>query len=152
MMATKDLNFETFSQDAHEYMNYLAQELGHPQEKSRVLKIWRAVMHTLRDRIHLGESLQLIDPLNAILKGIYVENWKFSEKPPLEYDTLEEMKDEVKKLQKFYGEDDFPWKKPTEEIILITLNSLQKFMDKSQLEHIRGQMPKEIKTFLEGKI
>jgi uncharacterized protein (DUF2267 family) len=151
-MATKDLNFETFSQDAHEYMNYLAQELGHPQEKSRVLKIWRAVMHTVRDRIHLGESLQLIDPLNTILKGIYVENWKFSEKPPLEYDTLEEMKDEVKKLQKFYGEDDFPGKKPTEEIILITLNSLQKFMDKSQLEHIRGQMPKEIKTFLEGEI
>ena len=151
-MATKDLNFETFSQDAHEYINDLAQELGHPQEKSRVLKIWRAVMHTVRDRIHFGESLQVIDPLNTILKGIYVENWKFSEKPPLDYQTLEEMKDEVKKLQKYYGEDDFPWEKSTEEIIAITLNSLQKFMDESQLDHIFGQMPKEIKTYLTEKV
>jgi uncharacterized protein (DUF2267 family) len=127
-MSHSNLNFESFAQDAHQYVNDLAQELGHPEEKSRVLKIWRAVMHTVRDRIHLGESFQLMDPLPMIFKGIYVENWKFSEKPPLDYSTLEEMKTQVKNLQASYGEEDFPWKKSTEDIIAITLGSLRRFL------------------------
>ena len=46
-MAT-NLNFEKFSQEAHEYIKELANELGHPEEKERTLIIWRSVMHTLR--------------------------------------------------------------------------------------------------------
>ncbi|MDT0676935.1 DUF2267 domain-containing protein [Autumnicola musiva] len=152
MMAKNKLSFEKFSQDAHEYINSLARNLGHPNEKDRVLRLWRAVMHTIRDRIHYGESLQLIDPLNTLLKGIYVENWKFSEKPTLDYDNFQEMEQEVEKLQNFYGEDDFPWKKSTKDLIIITLNSLKYFLTKNQLEHLRGQMPKEIKEELASKI
>lgn len=151
-MAQTELNFDTFAQEAHKYVNELATELGHPEEKSRVLKIWRAVMHTVRDRIHLGESLQIIDPLPMILKGIYVEQWKFSEKPPLNYSSIEQMKNEVKKLQRFYGEEDFPWSKPTEEIIALTLHSLNRFMSKDQLQHLTGQMPKEVRSYFSEKV
>lgn len=103
-MANTNLNFETFAQQAHEYINDLAQELGHPEEKNRVLIIWRSVMHTVRDRIHLGESFQIIDPLPMIFKGIYVQNWKYPERPPLDYETIEEMKNQVKDLQAQHGE------------------------------------------------
>jgi uncharacterized protein (DUF2267 family) len=151
-MSQSNLNFESFAQDAHHYVNELAQELGHPEEKSRVLKIWRAVMHTVRDRIHLGESFQLMDPLPMIFKGIYVENWKFNEKPPLDYSTLEEMKTEVKNLQARYGEEDFPWKKSTEDIIAITLGSLRRFLKGNQLDQVINQMPREIKKFLPERV
>lgn len=151
-MVQTDLNFETFAQEAHGFVNELATDLGHPEEKSRVLKIWRAVMHTVRDRIHFGESLQLIAPLPMIFKGIYVQNWKFSEKPPLDYDSLEQMKNQVKKLQRYYGEEEFPWSKPTEEIIAITIYSLSRFLSKEQLHHLTGQMPAEVKNFLTEKI
>lgn len=142
------LNFEKFAQEAHEYVNFLATELGHPDEKERVLIIWRAVMHTLRDRIHMGESFQLFAPLPMILKGIYVEDWKFSEKPPKKFQTIEEMKDEVKAVQRQYGEEDFPWSKSTEEIIAITIHSLKRFLQDEQLQHLRDQMPKEIKEIV----
>ncbi len=151
-MAQSNLNFEKFAQEAHEYVNDLAQELEHPQEKDRVLQIWRAVMHTVRDRIHFGESMQIMHPLPIILKGIYVENWKYSSTPPLEYETLEEMKTEVKNLQRRYGEEDFPWKKSTEDIIVITLSSLRRFLQGNQLEQVIGQMPKEIKEYLPEKV
>src|SRR5690606_979856 len=118
-MSNSNMSFDKFAQDAHNYLNDLAEELGHPEEKQRVLIIWRSVMHTVRDRIHLGESFQIIDPLPMIFKGIFVENWKFSEKPRLQYESLEQMKTEVKKLQAQKGEEDFPWKKSTEEIIAI---------------------------------
>ena len=151
-MARADLNFETFAQDAHKYINDLAQDLGHPEEKNRVLQIWRAVLHAVRDRIHLGESFQIMDPLPMILKGIYVEGWKYNEKPPLNYETMEEMKTEVENLQRRYGEEDFPWKKSTEEIIAITIGSLKKFLQGNQVEQILNQMPKEIKTYMPEKI
>lgn len=146
-MAT-NLSFEKFAQEAHEYVNELAQDLGHPEEKERVLQVWRSVMHTVRDRIHLGESFQIMDPLPMIFKGIYAENWKYSEKPPKDFDTIEEMKAEVKALQKQYGEQDFPWKKPTEEIISITIDSLKRYLDESQLQHLKGQLPKEVKAVM----
>lgn len=151
-MANANLNFETFAQKAHEYLNDLAQELGHPEEKNRVLIIWRSVMHTVRDRIHLGESFQIMDPLPMIFKGIYVQNWKYSEKPPLDYETMEEMKNQVKDLQAQHGEQEFPWSKSTEEIISITINSLKRFIHEGQMEHIIGQMPKEIKEYLSEKV
>lgn len=147
IMAT-NLSFEKFAQEAHEYVNELAQDLGHPEEKERVLIIWRSVMHSLRDRIHLGESFQLMDPLPMILKGIYVQNWKYSEKPPKDFDTIEEFKNEVKAKQEQFGEQDFPWKKSTEEIISITINSLKRYLNEAQLQHLKDQMPKEVKELI----
>lgn len=146
-MAT-DLNFEKFAQEAHEYINQLATDLGHPEEKERTLRIWRAVMHSIRDRIHFGESFQVMDPLPMILKGIYVQNWKYTEKPPKDFETVEEFKNEVKKLQDQYGEEDFPWSKSTEEIISITINSLKRFLNENQLQHLKDQMPKEVKELV----
>ena len=146
-MAT-ELNFDTFAQEAYEYVNELSQELGHPEEKERTLIIWRAVMHSLRDRIYMGESLQIIAPLPMIFKGIYVEDWSYSEKPPKDFDTVEEFENEVEEVQRKYGERDFPWKKSTEEIISITINSLSKYLKKEQLEHLRDQMPKELKELV----
>lgn len=146
-MAT-NLHFEKFAKDAHEYVNYLAKELGHPDEKERAVIIWRAVMHTIRDRIHMGESFQVIAPLPMIFKGIYVEDWKYTEKPPKNFSTIDEMKKEVKAIQRQYGEEDFPWNKSTEEIISITLNSLKRYMHKEQLQQLKDQLPKAVKELL----
>ena len=105
-------------------------------------------MHSIRDRIHLGESFQILAPLPMIFKGIYVEDWKYSEKPPKNFDTIEEMKEEVKATQAQYGEEDFPWKKSTEEIISITIDSLKQFLQEGQIKDLRDQMPKEVKELV----
>lgn len=80
------MDFEKFAQDTHEYVheyvNVLATNLGHPEEQNRVLIIWRAVMHNIRDRISLGEYFQILAPLPMIFKGIYVEGWKYSTELP----------------------------------------------------------------------
>lgn len=151
-MKTTQLNFDNFAQDAQKYINELAGTFGHPDENKRSLILWRSVMHTIRDRIHFGEALDIMGPLPIILKGIYVENWKFSEKPLLSFNTMEEMKDEVKRQQSGYGEEDFDWSKSTEELIGIVLKSLNEYMPPEQLEHILGQLPKEVKGTLEEKI
>ncbi|MDX1586444.1 MAG: DUF2267 domain-containing protein [Balneolaceae bacterium] len=147
-MTNTNLNFEKFAQEAHEYVNQLAVDLGHPQEQEQCWIAWRAVMHTIRDRIHLGESFDLMSQLPMILKGTYAENWKYHEKPPLNYETTEEMKKHVKTLQNRYGEMQFNWSKPTEEIISIIIDSLNRYCSKGQMEHIRGMMPKDVKELV----
>jgi len=71
--------------------------------------------------------------------------WKYSDTPPYNYKTMEQMKTQVKHLQIQYGEQDFNWNKPTEEIISIVLDSLEKYFPEGQLEHIRGQLPQDVK-------
>lgn len=145
-MAQSNPGFEKFVQDANSYVKKLAADLGHPDELGRVFIIWRAVMHAIRERIQISESFDLMSQLPLLLKGMYVHNWKYHEKPPLDYDTIEEMKTVVKKYQDQYGEQQFDWSKSTEEIISITLLSLNEYLTEGQLEHVKGQMPEEVKS------
>lgn len=145
-MEPSKLGIEKYTHELRDYVNQLASDLGHPEERKRALIIWRAVMHTIRDRIHISESLDLISPLPMILKGMYTMGWKYSESPPYDYTTIEQMKELVKAHQNKYGEEKFDWSLPTEEIISITLNSLDRYFSEGQMEHIKGQLPEEIKS------
>src|SRR5690554_1009225 len=147
--AMNNPNFEKHVQEANGYLNKLAADLGHPEEKSRVFIIWRAVMHVIRERIQISESLDLISQLPLLLKGYYVHDWKYHDKPPLDFDTIEGMIEQVEKFQERYGEHQFDWGKSTEEIISITLKSLEQYLSKGQLEHIKGQMPKELQLLFD---
>jgi uncharacterized protein (DUF2267 family) len=149
---TQNPNFDTFAQDAHEYANQLAASFGHPQEQRRSLRIWRAVLHTIRDRMHLGEAMELMAPLPVIYRGIYAEQWNYSEKPPLSYSSFEEMVNIVEEKQRKLGEEGFHWEKSTEELIAITLDSLRKFVPEAQFEHIMAQMPKDVQEALLEKV
>lgn len=144
-MNNSKLNFDKHVHEVNEYINQLATDLGHPEEEQRVMIIWKAVMHSIRDRILISESLDLISPLPIILKGIYTTGWKYTETPPYDYSTVEQWKTQVKELQDQYGEQEFSWSKSTEEIISIVMDSLEKYFPEGQMDHIRGQLPVEVK-------
>lgn len=75
------LNFNKYAQEGNEFLKELAVELGHPEEINRTAIILRSVLHLFRDRITISESFDFLSQLPMFLKGIYVENWKYSEKP-----------------------------------------------------------------------
>lgn len=144
-MSNSNLGFDKYVHEAHDYFNELSARLGHPDEQKRVVIIWRAVMHVIRDRIHMSESLDLISPMPMILKGMFIEGWKYHESPLYDFETLAQMKTQVKALQNQYGEAQFDWSKSTEEIIAITLESLERYVPKAQMEHIKNQLPEDVK-------
>lgn len=147
-MNNSTVDVEKYVHEVNEYINQLALDLGHPQEQQRVLIIWRAVMHSIRDRINISESFDLMAALPLILRGIYTTGWKYTETPPYSYKTIEEMKEQVKTLQSQYGEQEFNWSKSTDEIISIVLDSLERYFTEGQMEHIRSQFPEEIKSLV----
>lgn len=141
-------NFDKYAHEAHKYFNELAEVYGHPDEQVRASMIWRAVMHVLRDRMHPGEVLDLISPLPLILKGMMLEGWKYREKPLYDYTTIEQMKTLVKAHQNELGEYEFNWEEPTADLISLTLDSLKRYVPESQMNHIRGQLPKEVQELV----
>lgn len=147
-MNNSTVDVENYAHKVNEYVNKLALDLGHPKEQQRVLIIWRAVMHSIRGRITISESFDLMAPLPLILRGIYTTGWKYTETPPYDYKTIEEMKEQVKALQSQYGEQEFSWSKSTDEIISIVLDSLERYFTEGQFDHIRSQLPEEIESLV----
>ncbi len=141
------INFEKFAQEGNEFLSRLATSLGHPEEKGRTGIIMRSVMHTLRERITMGESLNLLAQLPMFLKGIYVDNWKYQEKPA-NIKKKEEFLDAVKNHQAQYGEQDFDWEKSTEDIVKIVLRELSTYVSRGEFEDIMAQMPQPIKELI----
>lgn len=136
--------FDKFAQEGNEYLNELAADMGHPEEKGQTYILLRSVLHVLRDRITISESFHVLSQLPMFLRGIYVEQWEYREKP-LKIDSLQEFKDAVKQEQAKFGERQFDWSQPTEDLISMILTSLgTRYLTEGQLQHIATQMPKEI--------
>jgi uncharacterized protein (DUF2267 family) len=141
------LHFEKYAQEGNIFIKNLANRLGHPEEHSQTGIILRAVLHTLRDRITIAESLNLISQLPMFLKAIYVDSWKYRERP-MTYSKIEDFKAQVKKLQEQYGEQGFDWEKPTEDIIKIVFEQLKTYVSQGEIEDILAQLPKEIEELV----
>jgi uncharacterized protein (DUF2267 family) len=145
------LNFEKYAQEGNSFIKTLAKNLGHPDEIGRTGMILRAVLHTIRERINIGESLNLLSQLPMFLKALYVDNWEYREKP-LSIKTIEDFTTEVKKNQAHYGEKEFNWNISTEEIIQIVFSTLGKYVSRGEAENIMSQLPLEIKELLKESI
>lgn len=142
------INFNKFAQEGNEYLSDLTTELGHPSESGRVGIILRAVLHTLRDRLTIPESFQLLAQLPMSLKAVYVEDWKYREQP-MDINEREAFKDEVKRRQEQFGEQQFNWGKSTDEIIRTVIGSLLDYVSPGEFDDIIGQMPAEIKELIQ---
>ncbi|MGK7389462.1 MAG: DUF2267 domain-containing protein [Candidatus Cyclobacteriaceae bacterium M2_1C_046] len=140
--------FDKFAQEGNEFLHELANELGHPEELDKTMILLRASLHSLRDRITIAESFDLLSQLPLVLKGVYTEHWKYTEKPE-KYRTMEEFTAVVKEEQRLHGETEFDWNKHTDELVKIVFSTLhRKYLSGGQLEHVIGNLPKEIQENL----
>ncbi len=145
------LNFDKYAQEGNFFLKSLAKSLGHPDETGRTGIVLRAVLHTLRDRITISESFNLISQLPMFLKAIYVDNWKYMEKP-LSIKKVEDFTREVEKHQDQYGEYEFNWEKSTEDIVKTVINELGIYISKGEFEDIMAQLPKELEEMFRESI
>lgn len=138
------LNFEKYAQEATAFMRGLAKELNHPNDLNQTQIILRSVLHTLRDRITVSESLNYLAQLPMFLKAIYVDNWKYHEKPE-RLKNIADFGEKVKEHQAEYGENQFDWPESTEEIIKKTLSYInRKYVTEGEIEDIKAQLPAEL--------
>jgi len=140
------INFAKYAEEGHQFTTSLAAELGHPEEISRTGILLRAVLHVLRERLTIAESFNLLSQFPMFLKGLYVDNWKYREKP-LKLKSKQEFLDEVEKYQSQYGESDFSWNKTTEKLVQIVFKALNNYISEGEFEDVIAQMPLELKAY-----
>jgi uncharacterized protein (DUF2267 family) len=145
------INYDRYAQEGNSFLKQLAKKLGHEEEIQRIGIILRAVLHTLRDRLTVGEAMDLMAQLPMFLKTVYVEDWTYREKPS-GIQTLEEFTEEVKRRQDQYGEYTFDWDISTHDIIHNVLEELSPYISKGETRHILSQLPEEIKKLVEDSI
>jgi uncharacterized protein (DUF2267 family) len=141
-------DFNKYAQEGNAFINELAQELGHENDKGSVTIALRSVLHTFRDRIQMSESLHFLAQLPFFLKALYVDQWKYRDRP-LNLKTVEEFKDEVKMRQLEYGERDFDWQTPTENIIKGVMHCLRKYISEGEMENLQRNLPQELRSLVE---
>ena len=137
--------FDEYLNEANRFVNELSKELGHPEEEEQTIRLLRSVLHTIRDRISVSESLDFLSQLPMILKAFYVEQWAYHEKPPLHYEDLEGFAAAVKSQQARLGEKNFDWPEPTGEIVKKVLKALRQYVTDGQAIHVLEQLPKGVR-------
>lgn len=145
------LYFDKYAQEGNEFIHKLAIELGHPEERERTSLILKAVLHTLRDRIAIPESFHLLAQLPMFLKAVYVDQWKYHERPA-SYKHKEDFVHKVEEYQRAYGEVEFPWEKSTLEITSIVLAKLGMYLTEGQISHIMDNLPDELCELIEDSM
>ena len=145
------INFDKYAQEGNLFIKNLSAALGHPEEKGRTGIVLRAVLHTLRDRLTVGESMHLLSQLPMFLKAVYVDNWKYSEKPE-SYKTIGDFTKAVEKHQEQFGEQQFSWNKSTEEIVQIVFRELGQYISRGEYKDIVAQLPEDLSRLFDASI
>ncbi|HKK00341.1 MAG TPA: DUF2267 domain-containing protein [Desulfotignum sp.] len=142
------VNFDQYAQKGNQFVKKLAQELGHPDEVGRSGILLRAVLHSIRDRITVSESLHFIAQLPVFVKALYADGWTYQEKP-LRLDK-EDFLDQVKNHQAQYGESEFSWEKSTEELVKIVIRELRTYVSQGEFEDVTAQLPEDLKKMFQA--
>lgn len=142
------LYFDKYAQDGNKFLKDLAADLGHPEEINRAAIVLRSTLHILRDRITMAESLNLVSQLPMFLKAVYVENWKYREKPE-RIGNIDEFKEKVKEEQLRYGEEEFDWDIHTDEIIKKVFKVLGRYVSEGEMKDIHAQVPDALHPLFE---
>lgn len=68
------LNFESYQNEAHVWLKKVAESTG-ITDRNRAGRIFRAVLHALRDRLPMDEAAHLGAQLPIIWKGVYYDGF-----------------------------------------------------------------------------
>ena len=137
------MNFNNYVQKGNAILDELAEELGFSQDRDLAGRILRSVLHALRDRLTIQESFQLMAQLPMIIKGLYVEGWKYSnEKPKIR--TIGDFIHRVIHYDQPAAHHDISTVKDGENAIKSVFKVLKNHVSKGEIEDIKAVIPKEL--------
>lgn len=145
--------FERSLQKTNEILNDI-EEYFSWFDHNKAYLAFRAVLHTLRDRLPVDVAVSFAAQLPLILKGVYFDSWRATGKP-IPMNRLEFTNAVDERLHPPYGFelDSLPLFEPsTEEIIIGVLSVIEDHIDPAELEKIRKTLPKDIIHMLDGEV
>lgn len=137
-------NFNKYAQKSNEFLKEVANELNMPEDRGKAMRILRAVLHALRDRIPPQESLQLISQLPMYIKAIYVEGWRWTPDNN-NVRRMEDFIEAVKLHDGVSGAYDFEDPELTEEYVKAVFRVLQRHVSEGEIADVVATLPSELR-------
>jgi uncharacterized protein (DUF2267 family) len=137
-----------YVEEASVFFKEVARELGNPEDISHASRVTTAVLHTLRERITVEESMHVIANLPMVLKGIYVDGWKIT-RDAYHADTLDEFLEEVREHSLREPGRDFGGHQMARDTVKAVLHVLRKYVAEGEIRHIKAQLPQGVAALFE---
>jgi uncharacterized protein (DUF2267 family) len=139
------LNYNQFAVEANTFLRKYTKELN-LESTDQAGRILSSILHGLRDVISIEESLQLIAQFPMFLKAVYVNGWTSHKKEKIK--TLTEFIDVVRKYDGVTSIHDFGSDELAEKYIDLTFIVLRKYISLGELEDLRSELPKDLKSMV----
>jgi len=123
-------------QQTQEWLKELRDNGGLASE-AEAYSVLRAVLHQLRDRLTLGEAVDLGQQLPLVVRGIYFEGWRPSLAP-----------EKIRSKQKFLDQVTMkllPHQIPPEPAVRDVFALIAHHCDPGEVSDVIGQLPADIK-------
>ena len=140
------LNIHKFAAEANTFMKEYTKEMNLDNDTEKAGRILSSILHALRDLISTEESLQLIAQFPIFLKGVYVNGWTLHKKDKVR--TMTDFIDLVRKYDGVTSIHDFGSDERAENYIDTTFIALRKYISLGELEDIRTELPKQLKSMV----
>jgi uncharacterized protein (DUF2267 family) len=135
-MNTTISGFTQAADQAQQWINELAEELGWSERRAH--RLFRSVLHALRDWLTQEEMADLAAQLPALIRGIYFEGWK-----PLGTPVWDRRKDDfVKRIQRDMSNE--PLSDPDRAIAAV-FRLLDRHLDEGEIAQARNSMKKAMR-------
>ena len=139
------LNFNQYAAEANTFMTLYAERLN-IEDKNKAGRILSSILHGLREVISTEESLQFIAQLPMFLKAVYVNGWSGHKKKRVK--SMIEFIDLINRFDGVTSVNDFGSDEQTIKYIKTTFLVLRKYVSRGELEDIRTELPKELKSII----
>lgn len=128
-------------QDAEAWLDELA-EYPPFRSEQQAYAFFRAVIHSVRDRMNVGEAAHFASQMPTLVRGIDYEGWKPALAPNDERDRAEFLASVRASLGPGMPADAAPVEEGTRAVLAF----LETKFDAGQIRHVREQMPGEVQA------
>lgn len=140
------LNFNQFAAEANTFLKEYTKEMNLANDTEKAGRILSSILHGLREVISVEESLQLIAQFPMFLKAVYVNGWTSRKKEKVK--NMTQFIDLVRKFDGVTSVHDFRSDEVAENYIDVTFIMLRKYISLGELEDIRTELPKGLKSMV----
>lgn len=137
--------FDNYAHQGNVFLHKVADELGTPDDQDHAFRVTQAVLYTLRDRITIEESQELLSQLPMVIKAVYVNGWKLG-KEREKYKTQQEFLNAVCEHDARAAEIDFG-DDPRPKVQAV-FRAMKDYVSEGEMTHVRSQLPQEIAELL----
>jgi uncharacterized protein (DUF2267 family) len=141
-------SFEENKRDAIELLNTVAKELN-TDDNNKAGRIFRAVLHAIRDRLPVNDAVHFSAALPIIWKGIYFDQYDPTI-VPITIRSREDWINYIRSKNAFAANNDFQQDNEIIDAFKGVFAALQKRMPEGQLQQVKDALSQEIQALLEA--